>query len=296
VPDLPTRVGESSPSVPDTTKNKAIFKLNYSWKITPDTNLYATGSQGYRRGGVNDIPTTGYVGENPGWINFKPDTLNNYEVGVKGAHEWLSWNASVFLIDWKDIQLNTQTPVWGYYVTTNAGKARSEGVELELDGKITESLHYGLGYTYDSAKLTADARRPYAPYVVIAPDGTRLPAAPQNVINASLDYTVHLATGFTLVPHVDAYHQSGTYNQLASTTTAAIPISGYTLWNASVAFNAKAWGVTLFCRNVGNAYAISGVFSEAVFGSAPADGFPGDTSRELITTPRTIGLVAKYRF
>ncbi|HTP40729.1 MAG TPA: TonB-dependent receptor [Steroidobacteraceae bacterium] len=296
VPDLPTRVGESAPVVPDTTKNKAIFKLNYSWKFTAQENFYVTGSQGYRRGGVNDIPTTGYIGENPGWINFKPDTLNNYEVGIKGAHDWFDYNVSAFLIDWKDIQLNTQTPVWGYYVTTNAGKARSQGVELQFNGKITESLRYGLGYTYDSAKLTRDATRPYAPFVVIAPEGTRLPAAPQNVLNASLDYTIRLNPRFTLVPHVDAYYQSGTYNQLAATTTAAIPISSYTLWNASAALNAERWTLTLFCRNLGNAKAISGIFSEATFGSAPADGFPGDTSRELITTPRTVGLIAKYRF
>ncbi|MBS0387645.1 MAG: TonB-dependent receptor, partial [Proteobacteria bacterium] len=300
VPDLPTRVGLSSPVTPDTSTNKTIFKLNSSYRVTPHENVYFTASQGYRRGGVNDIPTTGYIGENPGWLNFKPDTLNNYELGIKGAHDSYSFNASLFLIDWKDIQLNTATPVWGYYVTANAGKARSQGVELEFRGKVGHALSYGLGYAYTDAKLSEDAVRPYAiapnPPVLIAPSGSRLPAAPTSVINASLDYTIALADGRTLVPHLDGYYQSGTFNRLALTPAAAIPLDSYSLWNASLALNASKWTLVLQVRNLSNAKAISGVFTEAQFGSAPADGFAGNTSRELITTPRTIGLIAKYRF
>ena len=299
-PDLPTRVGTSSPSTPDITKSKGIFKFNSSWHFTPQDNLYFTASQGYRRGGVNDIPTTGFVGENPGWLNFGPDTLNNYELGVKGAHGSYSFNASLFLIDWKDVQLNTATPIWGYYVTANAGKARSRGIELEFRGKLTQALAYGIGYAYTDAKLSEDAVRPYAiapnPPKLIAPSGTRLPAAPTSVLNASLDYTFTLHDGYTVVPHVDAYYQSGTFNRLALTSADAIPIEAYTLWNASVAYNANKWSLIAQVRNVSNAKAISGVFTEAQFGSAPADGFAGNTSRELITTPRTIGLIAKYRF
>jgi iron complex outermembrane receptor protein len=317
VADLPTRFDvASSPSTPDVSKSKAIFKLNYSWHFTPQNNLYFTASQGYRRGGVNDIPTTGYIGENPGWVNFGSDTLNNYELGVKGAHGSYSFNASVFLIDWKDIQLNTTTPTWGYYVTTNAGKARSQGVELELRGKLTSALSYGLGYAYTDAKLSQDAVRPYAvdpnPPALIAPSGTRLPAAPTSVINASLDYTVTVGTGLTLVPHLDGYFQSGTFNRLATTPAAATALDSYTLWNASIALNAQHWSLTLLARNLGNSKAISGVFSEGGYGSEPlfpeynlpwhdfvnssGYGFFGDTSRQLITTPRTIGLIAKYRF
>jgi hypothetical protein len=84
------------------------------------------------------------------------------------------------------------------------------------------------------------------------------------------------------------------------------------LWNASIALNAQHWSLTLLARNLGNSKAISGVFSEGVYGSEPlfpeynlpwhdfvnssGYGFFGNTSRQLITTPRTIGLIAKYRF
>ena len=48
--------------------------------------LYATFSQGFRRGGANAIPTSGFFEElNPETVQFyKADTVNNYEIGVKG--------------------------------------------------------------------------------------------------------------------------------------------------------------------------------------------------------------------
>ena len=315
VPDLPTRQPEVSPVVPDVTKTKSIFKLNGLYRLTDQDNLYATFSQGYRRGGVNDIPIKppSNVGENAGWLDFGPDTLDNYEVGVKGAHGNFSYTVSVFDIEWQDMQLNTATPVWGYYATINAGKARSTGFELELHGRLGADFSYGLGYTYANARLTEDATRPYAippdPPVVIAPSGAQLPAAPKNVINASMDYTVHLSSGLTLVPHLDAYYQSSTVSHLGLTEATSDPLSSYSIWNASIALNSKQWSLTLMVRNLSNAYAVSGVYPEDRFGSVPVYpdyfdfffntsgyGFFGDTTRELIARPRTIGLVAKYNF
>lgn len=296
VPDLPTRYSESAPVVPDQDKSKSIYKFNYAWRFTTHDNLYLTASQGYRRGGVNDIPTTGVVGENPGWVNFGPDSLNNYELGVKGARGSFSYNVSLFRIDWKDIQLNTQTPIWGYYVTVNAGKAQSQGIELEFQGTLGDAFHYGFGYAYADAKLVEDAHRPYSPFKVIAPKDRPLPAAPKNVINASMDYTIHLSNSLTLIPHIDAYHQSETFNYLASTDAASIQLDGYTLLNASIALSAEKWSASLYCRNLSNAKAISGMFPESTFGSAPADGFAGNDMRLLIANPRTIGVSFKYKF
>ena len=314
-PDLPTRQPEVSPVTPDVSKTKSIFKLNGLYRMTDQDNLYATFSQGYRRGGVNDIPIRppSNVGENAGWMNFGPDTLDNYELGVKGAHGNISYNVSVFDIEWKDIQLNTATPVWGYYVTINAGQARSKGFELEMHGKVGPALTYGLGYTYADAQLTSDATQPFAvppsPPVVIAPSGTRLPAAPKSVVNASLDYTIQLGSSLTLVPHVDAYYQSSTLSHLGTTEAASDPLSSYSIWNAQLALNSKNWTLALTVRNLTNAYAVSGIYPESRFGSAPlypsyfdfffntsGYGFFGDTTRELIARPRTIGLIAKYSF
>jgi hypothetical protein len=119
------------------------------------------------------------------------------------------------------------------------------------------------------------------------------------------------------VPHLDAYYQSGTLNYLQSTTAASIPLDAYTILNASLTLNAQKWSLALLVRNLGNSKAISGVYPGNLpgvppgrqFGSVPlypdyfnfflntnGYGFFGNTTRELITTPRTIGLIAKYSF
>ena len=55
--------GFSDARTSTTSKSKAIFKGNVSWKFAPDNMLYTTVIQGYRRGGTNGTPTTGYFAE-----------------------------------------------------------------------------------------------------------------------------------------------------------------------------------------------------------------------------------------
>ena len=69
----------------DTTHRRVLGKFNASYHITPDTMLYATASEGYRRGGANGVPTAGQFAQNAGFVAFGPDTVRNYELGVKGV-------------------------------------------------------------------------------------------------------------------------------------------------------------------------------------------------------------------
>jgi iron complex outermembrane receptor protein len=60
-------------------------------------------------------------------------------------------NASVFTIDWDDLQLNLPNPmVPGQFYIANVGTARSTGVELELNARAHARLDvFGtLGYTH----------------------------------------------------------------------------------------------------------------------------------------------------
>jgi outer membrane receptor protein involved in Fe transport len=79
------------------------------WPRTWDcTNLvYATWSQGFRRGGVNALPPTengGYVTP-PALSKLAPDTANNYEVGAKGTVDnRLRYATAIYDIEWHNIQ------------------------------------------------------------------------------------------------------------------------------------------------------------------------------------------------
>ena len=54
-------------------------------------------------------------------------------------------------MDWSDIQQATLLPICGISFTTNAGKARINGAEIEISGKpfaeVPLSIQLGLGHT-----------------------------------------------------------------------------------------------------------------------------------------------------
>ena len=71
---------------------------------------------------------------------FGPNSTTNYEIGLKTetTDRLLTFEASVFVIDWKDIQLLAQIGDFG--VNTNGGSARSKGVEMTLGLNPTKEL------------------------------------------------------------------------------------------------------------------------------------------------------------
>ena len=104
------------------------------YAIDNQTNLYATISRGFKAGGVEAQP----VAEGGNQV-YKPETLWNYEFGVKSesADKRLRLDADVFLMNWKDIQADYaigQVSSGGVSFITgvaNAASARSYGFETE---------------------------------------------------------------------------------------------------------------------------------------------------------------------
>jgi len=68
----------------------------------------------------------------------------------------LSIEASLYYIDWKDIQLNllNQKTELGY--VGNGGTAKSEGIELSVNSRPLPGLTINAWITYDDAVLTED--------------------------------------------------------------------------------------------------------------------------------------------
>lgn len=97
---------------------------------------------------------------------IKPITGENYEVGIKGEYFGgaLNASASVFQIDQlnraaevADARTCTFIPVGAYGCYEAAGKVRSQGVELEINGALTPNWQVGAGYTFAQAKYEKDA-------------------------------------------------------------------------------------------------------------------------------------------
>lgn len=275
-------------------EDKILFKANATYHLSDDSLAYATWSQGYRRGGANGVPTEGFYAEDPAWLSYEADTVDNFELGIKGSTDALRYNVSLFYVDWSDPQLNTSTPAWGFFAVQNGSKASTKGVEIELEGNLTDNLHYVVGYAYADASLSEDFLS--AVGTLIAEDGAQLPGAPKHMFNIALDHTYELNESMRLISRVDGYVQSKTRNSIGTSPRFDATLPGYGIWNGSLSLVMEKMDVTVWVKNVFNAEGVSAVFTEAYMGTLPSQGYFGNGSKEQIALPRTFGLTATYRF
>jgi iron complex outermembrane receptor protein len=274
--------------------NRTLFKGNMAWWFSGSDQLYATVSQGYRRGGANGTPVTGNFAESPTWLSYSADTVVNYELGVKGGSEAFNYNADLFYVDWKNPQINTSTTYWGFFAVQNMGKAKTRGVEIELSGKLGGHFNYGLGYTYTDAYLAQDAYSPDGVYRINVA-GTPLPGVSKHHVNASGSYSMPLGSG-QLTLRGDASYQSSAQNSISASPLYAYKMPGFTLWNASASYDLHDWTATLWIKNLTNQAGITGVYTTQYMGTAPAENYYGNGSKALTALPRTVGLTLNYRF
>lgn len=109
-------------------------KFALSYGISNAWNAYASYSQGYMPGGFNFFAMGGTEEDN----SFEPQQSTNYEIGIKGSLDRLRVNASLFYMDIEDIHV--YKAIGNMYLTDNAKKAHSQGVELDLTYRLTETI------------------------------------------------------------------------------------------------------------------------------------------------------------
>ena len=269
-----------------------IFKINTSYEWMKNNQTYFTWSQGYRQGGSNALPLTGWYAADPELVPYDSDFSNNYEVGAKGRilDKRLSYSAAVYYIDWSDIQVQIPAPVSGIPTLVNGGDAVSQGVELQLNALITAQLQATLGYAYTDAKLTEDF---YLRSGFVGYDGDRLPGVPEHNLNGALSYTQPLNfTGYSeLTYRVDASYRSGVHTSLNEESRNYVELGGFTTWNASVNWSNGKVRAGLFVNNLTDEDGVTAVDiqNEVVPGASPG-------STYFIQRPRTVGVSMGYSF
>jgi outer membrane receptor protein involved in Fe transport len=136
--------------------NAFTYLVTPKFKISDDLMVYARLASGYRPGGG----AKGSAGSPCVVFNFpceyKADTTQNYEVGIKGDFigHTLSVDASVYRINWRDIQLTVLDPNTQGDYTANGSRAKSEGVELSVESKPLTGLTVGITAAFDNAVMT----------------------------------------------------------------------------------------------------------------------------------------------
>ena len=271
------------------TWRKALWKANLAWHIDDSNLAYATWSQGFRRGAINAIPpveaAVNYVTP-PGLFKVSPDTVDNYEIGIKGTLEHrFSYAVALYDMQWHNVQQSAFLTPLALPGAVNIGEAYSRGFESELLAAITAHLTAQLDYTYDVTKLTE-----YSPLALLGltvappPPGSPLPGTPKNSLAARVEYGhVHMGPG-ELRFELNAYYRSSLIPALSAT----IPtVPGYTMLGARIGYQLPHWTLTLWGDNLTNEIGVNSYTDPVQWGKY---------YQALVSRPRTIGFTVGYEF
>ncbi|HVW70630.1 MAG TPA: TonB-dependent receptor [Steroidobacteraceae bacterium] len=311
-----TIVGSSSSSEKPVTP-----KVLFSWQPDHDNMYYISATKGFRPGGPNfpvgqlcqgNLQSLGLGAQVPN--QYSSDNLWSYEIGGKSTllDHRLQINASLFYIDWNNIQQNVYLPDCGEQFTANLGKAKSEGGDIEILYRPIDPLTLDLSAAYTDARLTksscagtlqytsagcvapgAAASTATAP---VASSGDALLGAPWS-FTTSAQYEFPKWSGSSPYLRLDYQHETAQHSLLATqdphnalfdTTIPGLPVVNNLSARAGARYNGL--DVSLYANNLTNSQPL-------MFESRDI----ADSLTDLLyfgrgVRPRTYGVTAIYRY
>ncbi|MEQ9662239.1 MAG: TonB-dependent receptor [Parasphingopyxis sp.] len=267
-------------------------RASVSFRPTPDHNIYASYSRGFKGGGFDprglttaapDLNGDGVVdqGEIYDFMSFDPETVDSYELGYRGslANGAVTLALAGFYADYTDIQIPGSV---GFDsdgdgindtfvgVTTNAGAATIWGIEFEGNARLGRDLA-ALG---DSLRFTWAAGYINAEYDVFIDNFGNDVAnqrvfqnTPEWTLSGTLDYSIPAFGGELLFGTTVAYRSETSQFEVRS----PLDQPGYALWDASIVWTSEDdhWQLGLHGKNLtDHRYIVSGYnFINAAGGS-----------------------------
>lgn len=208
-------VGDTSLSRNDKHLTPSV-SLQYDW--SRQVMLYARYDHGFKAGGFNGVDLVGAADTLP----FAPEKVDAFEVGAKMRllDDRMTLSLDAFRSKYRDLQLAGIVPSSsGAYVNRvqNAGGAVAQGVELELNARLTAAWRTSLSATlldshytrYPNATPTALQTAQGLPVQDLS--GERTPFAPGLSGNWTLSWETALTPDLTLSVSNQLYASAGVY-------------------------------------------------------------------------------------
>jgi iron complex outermembrane receptor protein len=142
-------------------------KVGLAYKASDDQNIYASWARGFKGGGFD--PRMNVVGtkisDATARAGYLPETIDTLELGLKSSynHKRILSNIALFDSKYKDVQIPGSVAVDTNGdgrddsfagVTTNAGKAKIRGIELEASARLTDALSVTGMFSHINAEYT----------------------------------------------------------------------------------------------------------------------------------------------
>ena len=245
-------------------------RASLSFRPTPDHTLYASYSRGFKGGGFDPRGVTTACRNPAGavcnaqeiydFMSFDPETVTSYELGWRAQlfDRRLRFSLNLFHADYNDVQIpgSIGTVVGGIPtfigITTNAARARFQGLELEGTailarnfGTQGDSLNFGFSLGY----LNAD----YLEYIdargIDVADRRAIQNTPEWTASGTLNYAVPVFGGMLNVMTTLSYRSASQQFELA---IPGLDQGGYALWDAGITWRSddNRWTIGLHGRNL----------------------------------------------
>ncbi|AFZ59625.1 TonB-dependent siderophore receptor [Anabaena cylindrica FACHB-243] len=238
----------------DTTQNDSAWtpRVGIVYQPIPHVSLYGSYSQSFNPS-VDDIDADG----NP----LEPELGEGFELGVKT--ELLNGNllATLAYFDVTKQNVATEDPNFsGFGISIATGEQRSQGVELDLTGKISPGWNIIASYSYTDATVTRDN--------TIAV-GNRLTGIPQHKASLWTTYEIQSGSLQGLGGGIGINYVGERPGDLDNSFT----LDSYFLTNAALFYRRDNWKFALNFRNL---FDVEYTNSRGGFGSRTNAGLPGE--------------------
>ena len=278
---ISTRIASGIPLMPSYTlsKNWDAFspRASISYKFEPNILGYVSWSKGFRSGGFNGRPTAPIeIG------SYDPEYLTAYEAGFKSNLGPVMLNLAAFRNEYKDQQVlvNKTNLNVGY---ENAGRSRIQGIELEIDARVSRAFRISgsLGlldakYLQFSTVINGQA---------IDLTSRKLKQAPDITGSLSLVYTAPITDTLNAIFRADTNYRSLTYLDVENSSLRS---PDYATVNLSAEFELPFQGSSL-------RFAVDNVTNEQVL-TAGFDGSAGFGFKEgYFSDPRRFSVTFSIR-
>lgn len=270
--------------------------VTLAWKPTPDIMIYGGYKNAYKSGGFSNSAINSALAANPAAdLQFNPEKGRGFEAGIKTtlADRQVRFNVSAYSFGYTNLQIDYFNAQIFAYVTYNAGRARSKGIETELEiaprGLDGLTLHGTLNY--NRSKYTSFIAPCYSGQSIALGctmliggvqfqdlSGVETANAPRWTATAGVAYDTQVGNGFKLGLNVDTRY-SGSYlgSSFGDFRTRQ---KSYAVLDAGIRFGAEndRWQVAIIGKNLTNHYYLIGGGTAPLTGSGTgtAGGIGGD--------------------
>ncbi|MFM2396047.1 MAG: hypothetical protein RLZZ434_629 [Pseudomonadota bacterium] len=239
-------------NITGTAKNTEFMPgLGATWQVMPQGQVFAGAFKGF-----SPAMTTSAIRDNGVDQELDAERSINYELGLRGAMQKLSYEATAFHMDF-DNQIINQS-LSGGVDRANGGKTLNQGLEFALAYDIGSGWQIDGNGTYVA---TAEFKN-----AALGPKGNRLPYAPELTANLNIGYKVG-----ELKLNLGAYHVSSQYADAANTVIETDDgtkgkIAAYTVFNlnANYTFD-KHLSLFASVRNLANKNYIASRNPDGIF-------------------------------